>query len=69
MVPAATDPRWTRILQTTSDLSAATLATKFLITRLRREVQAKPAALSSGIAELREYFEKNVFAQKDIALL
>lgn len=69
MVPAASDPRWTRILQSSSDLSAATLATKFLVTRLRREVGDTPSTMSAAIAELREYFEKNVFAQKDIAEL
>jgi hypothetical protein len=69
MVPGPNDPRWTRILQSESDLSAATLATKFLITRLRREVKGSPAEMSAKVAELCEYFRNTPFAQKDIALL
>lgn len=67
MVPPVNDPRWTRVLQSDSDLSAASLATKILITRLRREVKTAPATLSAHISDLRAYFEKNAFAQSDIA--
>lgn len=69
MVPAANDPRWAKILNSSSDLSSATLATKFLITRLRRDVQSAPNKFGAAVEELRDYFEKNVFAQKDIPLL
>ncbi|WP_439103600.1 hypothetical protein [Celeribacter marinus] len=68
MVPPATDPRWTRVLQSETDLSAASLATKILITRLRREVRNVPADLTAKIGDLRAYFEKNAFAQADIGL-
>lgn len=69
MIPGPNDPRWTRILQSESDLSAATLATKFLITRLRREVKGSPALMSAKIDELCDYFQNTPFAQKDIPLL
>ncbi|MGH1367793.1 MAG: hypothetical protein ACRBCL_04195 [Maritimibacter sp.] len=68
MVPGSNDPRWTRILSSESDLSAASLATKILLTRLRREVKSSPSAMGEKIGELRAYFEKNSFAQKDLAL-
>jgi hypothetical protein len=67
MVPAATDPRWQRVLTSDGDLSSASLATKILITRLRREVRNAPAAIQEKIGELRAYFEKNAFAQADFA--
>lgn len=69
MVPAANDPRWPRILNSDSDLSAASLATKFLINRLRREVKGNPSDMTAKIAELRTFFENNAFAQNDIPLL
>jgi hypothetical protein len=69
MVPDPNDPRWSRILSSESDLSAASLATKFLITRLRRELKTNPGNMGGLVAELRVFFEKNTFAQPDIALL
>ena len=69
MVPGTDDPRWTRILQSRSDVSSATLATKFMVTRLRREVTMAPSCLPDKIAELRAFFEKNSFVRKDIPLL
>ena len=68
MIPDTTNPCWRRVLTSESDLSDAVLATKLLVTRLRREVKARPGALGPKIAELRDYFEKNTFAAKDIAL-
>ncbi|WP_274963072.1 hypothetical protein [Thioclava electrotropha] len=67
MVPGADDPRWKRVLTSQSDLSAASLATKILIARLRREVAARPASLGEKIAELREFVTKNAFAAGDVA--
>ncbi|OOY33019.1 hypothetical protein [Thioclava sp. F36-6] len=67
MVPGADDPRWKRVLTSQSDLSAASLATKILIARLRREVAASPASLGDKIAELREFVAKNAFAAGDVA--
>lgn len=67
MVPVATDPRWQRVLTSNTDLSSASLATKILITRLRREVSGAPATLQTKIDELRAYFEKNAFAHGDFA--
>lgn len=69
MVPGSNDPRWTRALSSENDVSNASLATKILLTRLRREVKASPNTIGSKIDELRKYFETNTFAQKDIALL
>ena len=68
MIPDTTNPCWRRVLTSESDLSGAVLATKLLVTRLRREVRTQPAALGSKIAELRNYCAKNAFAAKDIAL-
>ncbi|EEX12724.1 MAG: hypothetical protein ACX93U_14845 [Salipiger thiooxidans] len=68
MIPDASNPCWQRVLMTEKELAGAVLATKLLVTRLRREVKQRPAALNSKIAELRTYFEKNSFAVKDIAL-
>ena len=69
MIPDTSAPCWHSVLTTEHDISGAILATKALVTRLRREVRARPAALDSKIAELRAYFEKNLLAVKDIALL
>ncbi|NDV99002.1 hypothetical protein [Salipiger sp. PrR002] len=68
MIPDASNPCWRRVLSSEAELSGAVLATKILVTRLRREVKASPAQMSGKIAELRGYFEKNAFAAKDIAL-
>ncbi|MEB3417276.1 hypothetical protein ACFSDD_03145 [Salipiger marinus] len=51
-----------------TELAGGILATKILLTRLRREVKAKPQDLPGKIAELQAYFQKNSFAAKDIAL-
>ncbi|MGO4852733.1 hypothetical protein [Phaeovulum sp. W22_SRMD_FR3] len=67
MIPEANDPRWSRVLTSESDLSAASLATRILVTRLRREVKSAPAVLSSKIGELRDFVGKNTFAHADVA--
>ena len=58
-----------KVLTTSSDLSKASLATKILISRLRLEISGQPAKLSSAIAELRAFFAKHPFAQKDLQAL
>ncbi|MDV7269301.1 hypothetical protein RYZ20_00125 [Thioclava sp. A2] len=67
MIPDATDPRWTRVLTSESDLSATSLATRILISRLRREVASAPATLAAKIGELRDFVGKNAFAVADVA--
>ncbi|MGD9917005.1 MAG: hypothetical protein AB7U46_03225 [Paenirhodobacter sp.] len=67
MIPEANDPRWTRVLTSNSDLSTASLATRILISRLRREVASAPGTLAAKIAELRDFVAKNSFATADIA--
>ena len=67
MIPDATDPRWSRVLTSESDLTAASLATRILISRLRREVKAAPATQAAKIAELRDFVAKNAFAVADLA--
>lgn len=69
MIPDISDPRWKRALTTESDYSAAALATRLLVARLRREVAADPRSLSAKVAELRGFFEKNSFVQPDVARL
>lgn len=67
MIPAENDPRWTRVLTSESDLSASSLATRILISRLRREVKAAPGTVGAKIAELRDFVSKNPFAVADWA--
>lgn len=58
-----------RALLSDADLSEASLATKMLVARLRAELRADPAAFPAKMAELRAFFDKHVFAMKDIAAL
>ena len=67
MIPDTSDPRWKRVLTSNSDLSSASLATRILVTRLRREVSGAPAALAEKIAELHAFITKNSFARADAA--
>lgn len=67
MIPDLSDPRWRRVLTSESDLGAASLATRILVARLRREVRAQPASLAAKIDELRAFLLKNSFAVKDVA--
>lgn len=67
MIPDVTDPRWKRVLTSDSDLSATSLATRILISRLRREVASAPASLAAKIGELRDFIGKNAFAVADTA--
>lgn len=68
MIPDASDPRWKRLVTTDADISRASLATRILVSRLRADVRRDPGTLASRISELREFFKKNDFAQRDIAL-
>ena len=67
MIPDLADPRWKRVLTNDSDLSSASLATRILISRLRREVSDAPATLAAKIGELRDFVAKNSFAVGDVA--
>lgn len=67
MIPDQNDARWRKLLTTESDISAASLATRILVSRLRREVVQAPASLMDKVAELRGFFAKNTFAVADIA--
>ncbi|MBZ4022315.1 hypothetical protein CKO11_07570 [Rhodobacter sp. TJ_12] len=67
MIPDLNDPRWKRVLTSDSDLSSASLATRILISRLRREVSEAPATLSAKMGELRDFVAKNSFAMGDLA--
>lgn len=67
MIPDAGDPRWSRVLTNESDLSAASLATRILISRLRREVKAAPGTIGAKAGELRDFVTKNPFAVADVA--
>ena len=67
MIPDLSDPRWKRVLTNNSDLSAASLATRILISRLRREVAEAPGTLIGKIGELRDFVAKNPFAVADAA--
>lgn len=67
MIPDTSDPRWKRVLTAESDLSSASLATRILITRLRREVASAPASLAAKVSELHDFVTKNTFAHADAA--
>lgn len=67
MIPDLSDPRWKRVLTSNSDLSAASLATRILISRMRREVAEAPGTLAAKMGELREFVAKNSFAVADVA--
>jgi hypothetical protein len=67
MIPDPSDPRWRRVLTSQSDLSAASLATRILISRLRREVELTPSSILENVALLRAFFIKNSFAHADFA--
>lgn len=69
MIPDISDPRWKRALTTDCDYATAALATRLLVARLRREVQADPPSLSAKVAELRGFFEKNDVVRADVARL
>jgi len=58
-----------RTLTGQKDLSGASLATKILVTRLRREVAANPGVLGGAVQELTTYFQKHQFASSDIKAL
>ncbi|WP_108263153.1 hypothetical protein [Mangrovicoccus ximenensis] len=58
-----------RTLTSSKELGDASLATKILVTRLRREVSSQPSALDKAVTELSAYFSKHQFASKDIAVL
>ena len=63
------EPTLRRALTGSSDLSATSLATKILVSRLRREIAAQPARLSTGVTELQAFFAKHQFAQNDLQAL
>lgn len=67
MIPDLNDPRWKRVLTSGTDLSAASLATRILISRLRREVADALGSLAAKIGELRDFIAKNSFAAADVA--
>lgn len=67
MIPDLNDPCWRRVLTSSSDLAAASLATRIMITRMRREVAEKPASLWDQVSQLRAFYAKNTFAVSDIA--
>ncbi|OCX67183.1 hypothetical protein BFP70_03225 [Thioclava sp. SK-1] len=66
MIPDESDPRWSRVLTTQAELSSTSLATRILISRLRREVSASPDTLERKVAELRAFISKNSFAVADM---
>ncbi len=66
MIPDTSDPRWKRVLTNESDLSSTSLATRILVSRLRRDVQGSAAALPGAVSELRAFMAKNSFAQADM---
>jgi hypothetical protein len=55
-----------RILSSNKDLSDATLATRLLVGRLRREAKGDPAQIREKSRELRAQIEKNAFMTADV---
>lgn len=67
MVPDALDPRLKRVLTSENDLGKASLATRVLVSRLRREIKAHTVKMNDAISELCVFISKNPFAQSDLA--
>ncbi|MEI4473036.1 hypothetical protein [Frigidibacter sp. MR17.24] len=67
MIPDLSDPRWKRVLTSEAELGSASLATRILVNRLRREVKAVPGSIGSKSAELRDFVTRNSFALADIS--
>lgn len=67
MIPEPNDLCWKRVLTSTADMAAASLATRIMLTRMRKEVQEKPNSLFENIQHLRAFYVKNSFARTDIA--
>ncbi len=67
MIPDADDPCWSRVLSSDQDLAGTSLATRFLIARLRSEVKRAPTQLAESVAELRSFMVKNRIATADLA--
>ncbi len=63
------DPRWRKILTTESDIAAASLATRILIARLRREVVRVPTSLNEKVTELLDFLRKSPMGAADAARL
>ena len=47
------------LLQASTNMPMAGLATRILVSRLRIEVRARPADLAAKLAELKAYLSKN----------
>lgn len=69
MPSAAGESGLRRALTSGEDLGSVSLATRMLVSRLRREVAADPAALPAAVAELNDFFAANPSAQPDLAHL
>jgi hypothetical protein len=67
-VPPLSDPRWRRAL-TADEPKLSSLATRFMVTRLRDTVRANPGGLSEAVRELHAFFVSNAFAARDLAAL
>ncbi|MCI4661708.1 MAG: hypothetical protein MRY63_07825 [Neomegalonema sp.] len=67
MLQNSNDPRWVQILKSSSDLSKASLATRLLVSRLRKEVAAAPGSEVGKAQELFAWVAKNQFAHADLA--
>ncbi|ARE82234.1 conserved hypothetical protein [Roseovarius sp. EC-HK134] len=59
----------TRAIKGTTDLAAASLATRIVLNRLRVQARTEPAKLSGLVAELRAFVAKNSDAAAELAKL
>jgi hypothetical protein len=58
-----------RAINGTSDLAAASLATRIVLNRLRVQARTEPAKLSVLVADLRAFIAKNPAASAELATL
>lgn len=63
------DTKLRRIITTSSDLAAASMATRIVVTRMRVEVTNYPDRLSAKIAELRDFVKQHDFARDDLSAM
>jgi hypothetical protein len=61
------DTKLAQLLTTASDLPGASLGVRILVSRLRIEVRAQPAAIAAKQAELKTYLQKNPDAAAELA--
>lgn len=59
MIPATSDPKWSKLIKGEVSHTYKLLALKIVLTRLQQKVKTNPADANNAIKELAEFFTKN----------